>query len=160
MDADKRREQRRLRARERVTRRLEEGGDAAVEELDAEYRARDLARLTKPEPESTFGRGRRSKRRTASDSVGRTMTADELESWHEERDQALANSARQKAAIAGLVPYDREVYLERCGLPADTPDRCTFGQCPRRPKWMASERMEGTDTFFIAVCNEHVTRPA
>lgn len=140
--------------------RLESGGDDAVAQLEAEFRERELTRRSTPVGETSFGAARRSRRRPDPASVGRQLDAEELRAWHEERDAAIASSARQKAAIKGLVSFDAEVYEERLGRDDDIEiGRCTFAQCPRRAKWMAPERAADTDWYLLAVCNEHVSPP-
>lgn len=78
----------------------------------------------------------------------------------EERDEAMAAGARQRAAIQGLVPFDPAEFEERLRSDElDRLDRCSFGQCRKRPKWMAPARAEGSPRFTRAFCHEHVTPP-
>lgn len=164
MDVEKRREMRRQAARERVNRRLSEGGDAAVAELDAEYRSRQLTREATAERGSDFGtRTTRRRRSSSSDAVGRTMSAEELATFNEERDQALASSAREKAAIRGLVAFDEALFYDRL-TDEDVADgvgaHCSFGKCAKRPKWMMPERAADQAGFTRVWCHEHVAPPA
>lgn len=78
----------------------------------------------------------------------------------EERDEALAAGARQRAAIQGLVPFDADDFEQRLGSDElGRLDHCSFGHCRKRPKWMAPARAEGSPRFTRAFCHEHVTPP-
>ncbi len=166
VDAEKRREQRRRAARDRVELRQREGGDAAVA-----ARAEEQRRRQGPPPAETArsggGTGGTRTRRPASRTArtanpapgvrGYTLDPEALRILNEERDATLAGPARQKAAIRGLVPFDHERFVERLrGDELDRAERCSFATCAKSPKWMAPERAAGEDHYLWVVCNEHV----
>ncbi|MEM9032968.1 MAG: hypothetical protein AAGD18_00115 [Actinomycetota bacterium] len=160
MDAEKRREERRRAARERVAQRRESGGDEAVAQAVQEAKRRQDPGST-PEQQAAAPRRPRAARRPAPDSkTTYRLSDDAMLQLLEERDESLAAGARQRAAIQGLVPFDAEEFELRLGS-ADLwrLDRCSFGSCRKRPKWMAPARAEGSPRFLRAFCNEHVTPP-
>ncbi|MEM9711726.1 MAG: hypothetical protein AAGA17_05850 [Actinomycetota bacterium] len=162
MDAEKRREERRRAARERVAQRREAGGDEAVERSLAEQRQQQAPASAEQAVERSATTTRQRTRRPASAATGISyrLSDDAMAALLEERDEQMAAGARQRAAIQGLVPFDPEEFEQRLGS-ADLwrLDRCSFGQCRKRPKWMAPARAEGTPRFMRAYCHEHVTPP-
>lgn len=92
--------------------------------------------------------------------VSYKISSDAMSELQEQRDEEMAAGARQRAAIQGLVPFDPEEFEERLGsAELDRLERCSFGHCRKRPKWMAPARSEGTPRFTRGFCNEHVTPP-
>ena len=103
----------------------------------------------------------RTRRAPASDTrTSYRISSDAMAELQEQRDEQMAAGARQRAAIQGLVPFDAEEFEERLGsAELDRLERCSFGHCRKRPKWMAPARAEGTPRYTRAFCNEHVTPP-
>ncbi|MEO1063900.1 MAG: hypothetical protein AAFZ07_20975 [Actinomycetota bacterium] len=163
MDAEKRREERRRAARERVAQRRESGGDAAVERSLLEQRqqqapVRSLEESVERSPGTTRSRSRRTP--TPDTRHSYRISSDAMAELQEQRDEAMAAGARQRAAIQGLVPFDAEEFEQRLGsAELERLERCSFGHCRKKPKWMAPARAEGTPRFTRAFCNEHVTPP-
>ena len=88
------------------------------------------------------------------------ISSDAMAELQEQRDEELAAGARQRAAIQGLVPFDPVEFEERLGsAELERLDRCSFGHCRKRPKWMAPARSEGTPRYTRGFCHEHVTPP-
>lgn len=160
MDADKRREQRRRAAQERVSQRRERGGDDAVAAATEEARRRQEPASTMRSAEAS-PRPKRPPRRPAADTQATyRLSEDAMAQLQEERDEAMAAGARQRAAIQGLVPFDAEEFEERLrSHELDRLDHCAFGHCRKRPKWMAPARAEDSPRFTRGFCHEHVTPP-
>ena len=111
--------------------------------------------------ERRSARPARSRRTTTADTrTSYRISSDAMAELQEQRDEQMAAGARQRAAIQGLVPFDAEEFEERLGsAELDRLDHCSFGQCRKRPKWMAPARTEGTPRYTRAFCHEHVTPP-
>lgn len=118
-----------------------------------------------PTPEQAAERGATTRSRTRRTptpdaSASYKISSDAMAEIQEQRDEAMAAGARQRAAIQGLVPFDAAEFEERLGsAELERLDRCSFGHCRKRPKWMAPARAEGTPRFTRGFCHEHVTPP-
>ena len=161
VDAEKRREERRRAARERVAQRREAGGDEAVERSMLEQRQQQAPPPTAEQAAGSAPARTRARRAPAPDTrASYKISSDAMAELQEQRDEAMAAGARQRAAIQGLVPFDPEEFEERLGSAEfERLERCSFGHCRKRPKWMAPARAEGTPRYTRGFCNEHVTPP-